>query len=40
MDNTNENVNTEYTHIPDEELLTVASQKLDKYSKVFEELAK
>ena len=40
MDNTNENVNTEYKHITDEELLAVASEKLDKYSEAFEELAK
>ena len=40
MDNTNENVNNGYTHIPDEELLAVASEKLDKYAEAFEELAK
>lgn len=40
MDNTNENVNAEYKHMPDEELLSVASEKLDKFAEVFEELAK
>lgn len=40
MDNTNENVNTEYKHITDEELLAVAFEKLDKYAEAFEELAK
>ncbi len=40
MDNTNEKVNTEYNHIPDEELLAVASEMLDKYAEAFEELAK
>ena len=40
MDNTNENVNTEYKQIPDEELLSVASEKLEKFAEAFEELAK
>lgn len=40
MDDENLNVNTGYTQIPDEELLAVASEKLDKYAEAFEELAK
>ena len=40
MDDENLNVNTGYTHIPDEELLAVASEKLEKFAEAFEELAK
>ena len=40
MDNTNENVNAEYKHIPDGVLLTVPSEMLEKFAEAFEELAK
>ena len=40
MDDENLNVNTGYTQIPDEELLAVASEKLEKFAEAFKELAK
>ncbi len=40
MDDENLNVNTGYTQIPDEKLLAVASEKLEKFAEAFEELAK
>ncbi len=40
MDDENLNVNTGYTQIPDEELLAVASEQLEKFAEAFKELAK